>query len=97
MIVMQSLSKQYGAKHVLSQLEGALPSEQIIGVIGRNGVGKSTLFRLLAGLEKPTGGSVQWEGIEIFNQLQASAHTLLINEHFQLLEHLTLADGIREM
>lgn len=97
MIVMQSLSKQYGAKHVLSQLEGALPSEQIIGVIGRNGVGKSTLFRLLAGLEKPTGGSVQWDGIEIFNQLQASAHTLLIDEHFQLLEHLTLADGIRKI
>lgn len=53
-----NVSKSYGDKTILNQLELRIPAGQFVAVVGRSGGGKSTLLRLLAGLEKPGGGSL---------------------------------------
>lgn len=59
------LSKQYGPREVLHQLElNAAPGE-FLAVVGRSGCGKSTLLRLVAGLESATSGSLAIDGREI--------------------------------
>ncbi len=52
------MSKHYAENIVLNQLDLHIPAGQFVAVVGRSGGGKSTLLRLLAGLETPTAGDV---------------------------------------
>jgi ATP-binding cassette subfamily F protein uup len=56
----QQLSHAYGADPIISGLEWHVQESQRICLVGRNGVGKSTLMRILAGVEQPDQGRVSW-------------------------------------
>jgi ATPase subunit of ABC transporter with duplicated ATPase domains len=56
-----SITKSYGDTGVLDGLSLAVTPSSRIGVVGPNGIGKSTLLRVLAGLEEPDGGRVTHE------------------------------------
>lgn len=58
-IEMQSVSKGYGERQLIDDLDLSVPPGTIVGVIGPNGVGKSTLIKMIAGLEKPDQGSIR--------------------------------------
>jgi ATP-binding cassette ChvD family protein len=53
------LSKAYGDRVLIDDLSFKLPRGGIVGVIGPNGAGKTTLFRMIAGQEKPDGGTLR--------------------------------------
>ncbi len=69
MIRVENLTMQLrGGGHVVSILKGLnfeVPRKQMLSIIGPSGSGKSTLLGLLAGLDKPTAGSIQLNGQEI--------------------------------
>jgi ATP-binding cassette ChvD family protein len=52
------LSKGYGERLLIDQLDFSLPRGGIVGVIGANGAGKTTLLRMITGQEKPDAGSL---------------------------------------
>ncbi|HUV16698.1 MAG TPA: ABC-F family ATP-binding cassette domain-containing protein [Pelolinea sp.] len=54
-----NLSKSFGAEDVFGGITLAVPQRARIGMVGVNGVGKTTLLRILLGEEKPSGGRVQ--------------------------------------
>jgi ATPase subunit of ABC transporter with duplicated ATPase domains len=58
-LVAAGVSKSYGAQVVLGDVDVVVPQGVRIGLVGPNGVGKSTLLRLLAGLEEPDHGVVR--------------------------------------
>ena len=53
------VSKAYGDKILIKDLEFMLPPNGIVGVIGPNGAGKTTLFRMIMSLEKPDAGTFE--------------------------------------
>ena len=53
------LSKGYGDRLLIDDLSFRLPPGGIVGVIGANGVGKTTLFRMIIGQEQPDGGEIR--------------------------------------
>jgi len=55
MISIQNLSKSYGSKIVLENINLKLEKGKVYGIVGENGAGKTTLFRCIAGLEKYNG------------------------------------------
>jgi ATP-binding cassette ChvD family protein len=54
-----ALSKSYGDRVLFHDLSFSLPRNGIVGVLGPNGVGKTTLFRMLVGQEQPDGGQLR--------------------------------------
>ena len=54
----EHLHKQFGDRVLMDDLSFELPRNGIVGVIGPNGVGKSTLFKMIMGVEQPTSGSL---------------------------------------
>ncbi|CUH54414.1 energy-dependent translational throttle protein EttA [Shimia marina] len=59
-IEVNGLSKHFGDKQLIENLEFSLPPGGIVGVIGPNGAGKSTLFKMLTGQEQPDQGTVEY-------------------------------------
>lgn len=57
-IVISGLSKAFGEKHVLENFSCTLPAPGLTALMGPSGVGKTTLFRILLGLEKPDSGVI---------------------------------------
>src|ERR687889_569693 len=55
----KNLQKGFDDRVLIDGLSFSLPRNGIVGVIGPNGVGKTTLFKTIVGLEKPDGGSVR--------------------------------------
>ncbi|RYZ10130.1 MAG: ATP-binding cassette domain-containing protein [Myxococcales bacterium] len=58
-VVLDGLSKSFGERQVLADVELAIPPGQFVAIVGRSGSGKSTLLRLLCGLEEPTAGGAR--------------------------------------
>ncbi len=57
-IIVEALSKAYGDRLLIDDLNFKLPPGGIVGIIGPNGAGKTTLFRMLTGQEEPDSGKV---------------------------------------
>ncbi len=55
----EHLSKGFGDRLLIDDLSFSLPPAGIVGVIGANGVGKTTLFRMLTGLDEPDEGTLR--------------------------------------
>jgi branched-chain amino acid transport system ATP-binding protein len=62
------LNTYYGASHVLRNLDFRVERGQAVGLMGRNGMGKSTLLKSIMGLVKPRSGSIAFQGVPIHGQ-----------------------------
>ena len=58
-VALQGVDKHFGERKVLSNFDFTIERGSFVSIVGRSGCGKSTLLRLIAGLEKATGGVVQ--------------------------------------
>lgn len=71
LIQTSGLNTHYGASHILRGIDFTVGQGQTIGLMGRNGMGKTTLLKSIMGIVKPSGGSVDIKGR---NMTGASPH-----------------------
>jgi NitT/TauT family transport system ATP-binding protein len=64
-LLVQNLSKQFGDKTVLEDINFSMQSGEFVTFVGSSGCGKSTLLRLIAGLDLPSGGRIQVDGCPV--------------------------------
>ena len=62
MLELRNVSVWYGINEVLRDVSFAVPTGEIVGVLGGNGAGKTTLLNTLSGLLKPRGGEIIFDG-----------------------------------
>jgi len=91
---------QAGAPPALAHLSMDVAAREVVAVMGPSGSGKSTLLNLIAGLDRPTAGTVTVAGRRI-DSLSESAlarfrarHVGIIFQFFNLLDDLTVADNV---
>ena len=63
-VVLEHLTKQYGALRALDDVSLTLNAGQIVGLIGPNGAGKTTAIKILVGLIRPSGGTASIAGAD---------------------------------
>jgi heme exporter protein A len=80
-----SVSKAYGAKRVLTNVDLAVPRGQAVCLLGINGAGKSTLLRIVAGLLRPDRGTVA------VNEHDIRAHPEAAKRQLGMISHASLA------
>jgi putative ABC transport system ATP-binding protein len=103
-VVASGIARQFGAGdtrvHALRGIDVCIPSGELTAVMGPSGSGKSTLMHILAGLDKPTAGSVHIAGTEIttlgdteLTKLRRR-HIGFIFQFFNLLPMLTARENV---
>jgi branched-chain amino acid transport system ATP-binding protein len=65
LISTQGLNTYYGASHILRDVDFHLQPGETLGLMGRNGMGKSTLLKTLMGLVRPRSGRVTLRGVDV--------------------------------
>lgn len=77
-VVIEGLSKRYGAKLALDALTLRVPRGSIVGLLGFNGAGKSTTMDILATLSQPTGGRALVAGHDVVEEPLAARRALAV-------------------
>ena len=58
----RSLTKTYGGRRAVDALDMQVPAGEIYGFVGKNGAGKSTAMKMIAGLVRPSAGEIELFG-----------------------------------
>ena len=68
MLEIRNLQTHYGTSHIIQGIDLSVREGEVFGVFGRNGVGKTTLLKTIAGWIKPSGGEIAFKGERIDGQ-----------------------------
>jgi putative ABC transport system ATP-binding protein len=88
-------------QNVLQALDFEMDAGSSIALLGESGSGKSTLLHLIAGLDRPDGGEIQFTGRRVDNESEAALAEMrreqmsLVFQQFHLISTLTISDNIR--
>lgn len=97
MLKVEGLQKRFGGVLALRGLGFHLPKCSILGVIGMNGSGKTTMLNCINGIYRPDAGSIRLDGKEIANLPVHTVARLGIGRTFQVprvFSHLSLLDNL---
>jgi urea transport system ATP-binding protein len=87
----------YGQSQVLSNIDLEVPAGAAVALIGRNGVGKSTLLRTIIGTHRISDGSIQFQGEEVSGleaHQRARAGIGFVPQGRQIFPHLTVEENL---
>jgi simple sugar transport system ATP-binding protein len=96
-IVMHTISKTFGAVVALRRVSLDVRAGEVIGLVGDNAAGKSTLMKILAGTYTPDGGEILLEGkpVQFENPMDARAAGIeMVYQDFALVPELTVTQNI---
>ena len=98
LIEVRDLKKNFGDLEVLKGINEVIRKGEVVSIIGPSGSGKSTFLRCLNLLEKPSGGQVIFEGVDISDKkINIDKHRQKIGmvfQHFNVFPHLTVLENI---
>jgi ABC-2 type transport system ATP-binding protein len=96
MIELRSLTKRYGSFTAVNGVDLDVPRGELFGFLGPNGAGKTTTLRIIAGILRPSSGSVRIGGIDISADPIAAKHKLgFIPDRPFIYEKLTGVEFLR--
>lgn len=100
MIQIENLTKKFGNLQVLKGVDLTIEKGEVISIVGSSGAGKTTLLQLIGTLDKPTGGTIRFNG-EDLGRLSSKRLAAFRNKHIgfvfqfhQLLPEFTALENI---
>jgi urea transport system ATP-binding protein len=97
MLQITGLNVYYGESHILRDVDLSVPAGKMVCLIGRNGVGKTTLLKTIMGLLKPRTGSIKITG-EIINNISTDKRARLgigyVPQGREIIPRLTVKENL---
>ncbi|WP_039784907.1 ABC transporter ATP-binding protein [Herbaspirillum huttiense] len=93
-ISLQGVCKHWGQAQAVSNIDFEVKSGQFTVLLGPSGCGKSTTLRLIAGLDKPTSGSIHIGGRDVTQLPPAQRKISMVFQSYALFPHLSVRDNI---
>ena len=95
MLELRNINKGFGEKQILSNFSLKIPEKQILAIVGPSGGGKTTLLRMLAGLETIDSGQIFYNGEPLeLDELEKRNLLGFVFQDFQLFHHLSVLDNL---
>ncbi len=94
MLEVQNLIKDYENKPLLKGVSFTVDKGQLVCLLGASGSGKSTVLRIIAGLEEPQSGAVLWQGQDLCDTPTHKRGFGLMFQDYALFPHKTVAQNI---
>ncbi|NTU58373.1 MAG: ATP-binding cassette domain-containing protein [Chlorobiaceae bacterium] len=98
MIKIEHLSKNFGQLSVLKDVNIEIREGEVISIIGPSGSGKSTLLRCINLLERPSGGTINIDGVDILdpktNVSKIRQKMNMVFQSFNLFDHLSVMENL---
>ncbi|WP_195934070.1 amino acid ABC transporter ATP-binding protein [Streptococcus sobrinus] len=95
LLELKNISKQFGHKQIFKDFNLHVEEGKILAIVGPSGGGKTTLLRMLAGLETIDSGQVIYQGQEVpLNHLESDNILGFVFQDFQLFPHLTVLENL---
>jgi len=88
------ITKRFGDFVALDEVSVDVTTGSLTALLGPSGSGKSTLLRVIAGLERPDGGSVWLDGDEVTSRPPQSRGVGFVFQHYAAFKHMTVWDNI---
>ncbi|MFN5154372.1 MAG: ABC transporter ATP-binding protein [Gemmatimonadota bacterium] len=96
MIELRQLTKRYGTFTAVDRIDLTVGSGELFGFLGPNGAGKTTTLRMIAGILRPTSGSIRIAGVDLLQDpVAAKAKLGFIPDRPFIYEKLTGAEFLR--
>src|SRR5262249_57609340 len=98
MLDVQDLHAYYGSSHVVQGVAGSVERGEAVGLMGRNGVGKTSTLKSIMGLETRTLGSVRFDGSSLFGAAphsRAARGLGYVPEERAVFPEMTVEENIR--
>ena len=94
-IIVENLSKNYSENKAVENISFKIGENEIVGLLGPNGCGKTTTIAMLLGLLKPTSGQILINGISIENNRIELLHKMnFISPYIELPKKLTVKENL---
>lgn len=95
MLELQNINKAFGGKQILTNFSLSIPEKQILAIVGPSGGGKTTLLRMLAGLETIDSGEIYYNGESLaIDELEKRNLLGFVFQDFQLFPHLSVLENL---
>jgi ABC-2 type transport system ATP-binding protein len=95
-IEVQSLKRRFGDFYAVNDISFAVQQGEVFGLLGANGAGKSTTFRMLCGLLPPSGGTLRVAGADLGHAAAAARERIgYMSQKFSLYGNLSVAENLR--
>jgi alpha-glucoside transport system ATP-binding protein len=89
-----NVEKAYGEVKVLSNINLDIRQGELVVFVGPSGCGKSTLLRMIAGLERITGGTLEIDGVVVNDIPPAQRGIAMVFQSYALYPHMTVRDNM---
>jgi sulfate transport system ATP-binding protein len=93
-IEIRNVDKRFGDFVALEDINVSLPTGQLTALLGPSGGGKSTLLRIIAGLEKADSGTVTIEGVDATRMSPQKRNVGFVFQHYAVFKHMTVAKNV---
>lgn len=95
LFIAESVTQHYGARLALDHVGFTLARGEMLALLGPSGAGKTTLFRCLAGLQKPSGGRIELDGRDVAALHGRERRRIgLVFQQFNLVGRLSALDNV---
>jgi len=93
-IEIKNVNKRFGDFVALDDIDVSLPTGHLTALLGPSGGGKSTLLRIIAGLERADSGSIQIEGVDATRMAPQKRNVGFVFQHYAVFKHMTVAKNV---